>query len=385
MTYHHANDIQKKNLLEEFLSQGLEGLPSVLTLLINEAMEIERSRYLQAEPYERTASRLSYANGYKAKQLKTRVGALQLKVPQTRDCDFYPSCLERGMRSERALKLAVAEMYFQGVSTRKVGAIMEELCGFELTSTEVSNASKLLDEELDAWRKRKLGAYVYVYLDAIYEKVRYGGSVQDCAVLIAIGVNTDGHREILGLSVELSEHEVHWRGFMMDLQERGLHGVELFISDAHAGLKAARKTAFPSVPWQRCQFHLQQNAQFYINKRSKRREVAAHIRSILTAATKEEAERLLKITVKAYEKEMPKLSEWMEKNIPEGLTHFAFPEIHHRRIRTSNMLERINKEIRRRTRVVGVFPNVSSCERLISAVLAEIHEEWIIGKKYLNL
>jgi len=384
MTYRENHNVNA-DLFEPLIDRGLEALPEILTSVLNRAMEIQRSRHLQAEPYERTDDRKGYANGYKPKQLQTRAGKLSLKIPQTRDSEFYPSCLERGMRSERALKIAVAEMYFQGVSTRNVRAVMESLCGFDLTSTEVSRSAALLDEEFEQWRNRKLGRCVYVYLDAMYEKIRYGGCVQNCAVLLAVGVNDQGAREILGLSIELSEHEVHWRAFLTRLQERGLYGVALMISDDHAGLKAARKAVFPSIPWQRCQFHLQQNAQSYVTKQYQRREVASFIRAILTAPTREEAERLLKQTVELYEKEMPRLADWMEKNIPEGLTHLSFPEHHHRLIRTSNVLERLNREIRRRTKTVGVFPNTSSCERLISSVLIETNEEWVTGKKYLTL
>ncbi|MDQ2995035.1 MAG: IS256 family transposase [Pseudomonadota bacterium] len=348
-------------------------------------MFIERERHLNAEHYERSPDRAGYANGYKPKTLKTRIGKLDLLVPQTRDSDFYPSCLERGMRSERALKLAVAEMYFQGVSTRKVKLIMEELCGFGLTSSEVSNAAKLLDDELAQWRTREIGGYTYVYLDAVYEKVRYAGHVRDCAVLIAVGIKKDGHRDILGLSVALSEHEVHWREFLSDLQQRGLHGVELIISDDHAGLKAARKAILPGIPWQRCHFHLQQNAQSYVTSRDKRREVGGVIRSILTAADLESAQNLLSRAIKVYEESMPKLASWMEKNIPEGFAHFEYPETHHRKIRTSNPLERLNEEVRRRTKVIGIFPNTESCERLISAVLMEKADEWLSGKRYLDM
>lgn len=381
---HREHNIEAAAIFETLIDKGLDGLPEVLASVINQAMKLERQRYLNALPYERTEERTSYANGFKTKQLNTRVGQLNLSVPQTRDCDFYPSCLERGMRSERALKMAIAEMYFNGVSTRKVKSIMQELCGFDLTSTEVSRAASLLDDELNLWRKRKLGAYRYVYLDAIYEKIRYEGHVRDCAVLVAVGINEKGYREIIGLSAELSEAEVHWRDFLLSLQNRGLQGVELFISDAHAGLKAARKTVFPSIPWQRCHFHLQQNAQAYVTKQSRKAEVAAVISSILTAPDESKAIELLNEAIKLFEADMPKLAQWMENNIVEALTHFQFPQEHHRRIRTSNLLERINKEIRRRTRVVGVFPNTQSCERLITAVLMEISQEWETGVRYLT-
>lgn len=384
MAHQVTDDNPHSDLMELLIDKGLEGLPEVFTALINQAMVYERQRHIQAGPYERTAQRQDYANGYKPKQLKTRVGKLALQVPQTRNGEFYPSCLERGMRSERALKLAIAEMYFQGISTRKVKNVMEELCGFEITSSEVSDSAKLLDDELEKWRTRPLQRCRYLYLDAQYEKVRYAGCVRDCAVLIAVGIDDSGRRNILGLSVALSEHEVHWRDFLCQLQTRGMHGVELIISDAHAGLKAARKTVFPGIPWQRCQFHLQQNAQSYVTKRSKRREVADVIRSILTAPNEQVARQLLSQAVKTYEQSMPKLSSWMEENIPESLSHFQFPEEHRRRIRTSNVMERLNKENRRRTKKVGVFPNTESCERLISAILMEISDEWQTGVRYLT-
>lgn len=303
-------------------------------------------------------------------------------MPQTRDSQFYPSILEKGMRSELALAVSVAEMYFQGISTRKVKAVMEELCGFEITSTQVSNCAKQLDGELKAWRDRQLGSYRYVYLDAIYEKIRYEGSVQSCAVLIAIGINDEGYRDVLGLSVELSEAEIHWRSFLQSLQARGLHGTQLFISDAHSGLKAARQAVFPSIPWQRCHFHLAQNAQQYVTKKANAKKVGQAIRNILTATSLEEAQQRLSKAIKDLEG-MPKLVEWMETNIPEGFSHFQFDENHYRYIRTSNSLERLNKEIRRRTKKVGVFPNTASCERLISAVLMEQADEWITTKRYL--
>ena len=278
----------------------------------------------------------------------------------------------------------MAEMYINGVSTRKVQNIIEQMCGFNVSSSEVSRASKLLDDELEKWRKRPLGIYRYLFLDARYEKIRYENVVIDCAILVAIGIGENGRREILGISSKLSEQEAHWRDFLQDLQARGLHGVELIVSDAHSGLKAAKKAIFPSVPWQRCQFHLQQNAQSYVPRKSLKEQVAFDIRSIFNAPSEDEAKRLLKLTSQKYEKEAPNLSKWMLENLPEGFTVFTFPLSHWRRLRTSNIVERLNKEIKRRTRIVGVFPNVESCERLISAVLLEIGEEWQESDVYLN-
>lgn len=371
--------------MELLIANGFDGIADAITILMNSAMKIERSRYLQAEPYERTEQRQGYANGYKSKTVNTRTGKVLLAIPQTRDGDFYPSSLEQGLRSERALKIALAEMYVQGVSTRKVAKITEELCGFEVSSSEVSRASKQLDQQLQSWRSRKLDAFPYVYLDARYEKVRHGGTVVSVAVLVAVGVSLTGHREVLGVSVELSEQEVHWRKFMSSLKDRGLHGIKLFISDAHEGLKAARNAIFPSVPWQRCQFHLQQNAQSYIPHKKMKKEVAERIRSIFNAPDDKEAKRLLDIFIKDYSQTAPGLADWAETAIPEGLTVFEMPSEHRLRIRTVNMLERVNKEIKRRTRVATLFPNTDSCLRLVSAVAMEISDEWETGRAYLNM
>ena len=380
-----VEDTQVSGLAEVLFEKGLDGLGSAVEMLINEAMRIERARYLNAEPYERTEARSDYANGFKPKQLKTRLGALNLQVPQVREGNFYPSFLERGLRSERALNLALAEMYIQGVSTRKVTAIVEELCGLEVTSMEVSRAAKLLDGEFSKWRARPLRQFSYLILDARYEKVREGGHVIDSAVLVAYGVDTQGIRHVLGVSVALSEAEIHWRSFLESLVARGLHGLTLITSDAHSGLKAALRAVFPSVPWQRCQFHLQQNAQAYVPKKSMKQEVAESIRSVFNAPNRAEADRLLKMAITTYEKTAPKLSEWMEENLPEGLTVFKFKASHRRRLRTSNLAERVNKELKRRTRVASIFPNIASCERLITGLLIEISEAWESGKVYLSM
>jgi putative transposase len=375
---------QLDEAMEMILTQGTEGLTKAFEILYNEAMKIERSRYLQAAPYERTEERIDYANGYKPKVLNSRLGKLHLLIPQVRSGQYYPSSLEKGCRSERALKLAVAEMYVQGVSTRKVTEVMEVLCGFEVTSQEVSRATRLLDEELTAWRNRPLGRYRYLFLDARYENVRVEHGVRDCAVFVAVGVNEQGKREILGVSVSLSEHEVHWRHFLQSLQQRGLHGVELIVSDAHAGLQAARKALFPGVAWQRCQFHLQQNAQAYSPKKSMKPLIARDIRAIFNAPNRAEATRLLDLTVKHYEPNAPELARWLETHLPEGFSVFECPPTHWVKLRTTNPLERVNREIKRRTQVVGIFPNIEACERLITAVLVEISEDWLVDPTYLS-
>ena len=371
--------------LEYLTEQGLDGLPNLMRALMNEAMRIERENYLGAKPYERTAKRQGHANGFKPKTVKTRVGEVTFDIPQVRDSSFYPRSLEKGIRSERALLLTLAEMYVQGVSTRKVSAITEQLCGTQISPSQVSRAMRILDEELEVWRNRPLGETIYLYLDARYERVRQAGSVRDAAILTASGVKSDGKRSILGVSVSLSEAETHWRAFLEGLVKRGLHGVQLIISDDHAGMKAARKAVFTGVPWQRCQFHLQQNAQSYVPRVSMCREVAEDIRTIFNAPDGKTAEIYLNKMVDKYADIAPRLADWMEVNLPEGFTVFAFPKAHQKRIRTSNHLERLSQEIARRTKIVRVFPNEDSCLRLISAVLMEKNEEWEYGRIYLNM
>lgn len=381
----HQNDYNlSAATLEEITRNGLDAIPELMRVLLNSVMQTERAKYLQAGEYERTEDRQGHANGYKPKTIKTRMGEITFAVPQVREGGFYPSALEKGLRSERALTLTLAEMYVQGVSTRKVKAITEQLCGIEISATQVSRASAELDQVLQAWRERPLGEIRYLYVDAVYEKVREASQVRDEAVLVATGITPEGERQVLGVSTSLSEHETHWRTFLQGLKDRGMKGVELVISDDHTGLGAARRAVLGSVPWQRCQFHLQQNASSYVPKQAMRMEVAADIRSMFNASDLKTAERLLQQAVQKYAISAPKLSAWMEENLAEGFTVFDFPLEHRRSIRTSNSLERINKEIRRRTKVVGVFPNEASCLRLISALLMEISEEWQIGKRYCS-
>ena len=375
----HQDDYKLTN---EMIAKGMEAVPELMRILLNNAMQIERCKYLQADRYERTEERKGHANGYKPKTVRTRIGEITFAVPQVREGGFYPSALEKGLRSERALAAALAEMYVQGVSTRKVKAITEELCGVEISAMQVSRATAKLDEMLQEWRERPLGEVTYLYVDARYEKVREAGQVRDAAVLMATGISPAGERQVLGVSVSLSEHEVHWKAFLKGLKDRGMHGVQLVISDDHSGLGAARRAVLGSIPWQRCQFHLQRNAGAYIPKQAMRNEVAADIRSMFNAPDRSIAETYLQVSIQKYAKSAPRLSDWLEENLAEGFTLFDFPIEHRRSIRTTNSLERINREIRRRTRVVGIFPNEASCLRLISALLMEISEEWQTGKRY---
>ena len=386
---HQSESSTLDTVLESIATQGLGGIADAIRVLVNEAMKIERSAFLGAGPNERTESRRGYANGFKPKTVATRVGAIEFAVPQVRQAvdgeRFYPTALERGIRSERALKLAVAEMYVQGVSTRKVAAITEELCGVQVSSQQVSRAAAALDDELQQWRTRELGRFRYLVLDARYEKVRHAGSVMSAAVLIATGVDDAGHRSVLGVSVSRSEAEVHWREFLDSLRERGLHGLALVVSDDHAGLRQALAASFPGVAWQRCQFHLQRNAAPRAPTVSLRPSIARGLRAVFNAPDRPEAERLLDRLLEDHAETAPDFVRWARDNVPDGFAVFAIPATHRRCLRTTNMLERLNKELLRRTRVATLFPNDASLLRLATAVLMEISEDWVTGRRYLSM
>ncbi len=375
-------------LIELLKQEGSSGFREVSEVMYNLALVSEREDALKASPYERTDARQGYANGFKPRSLKTNVGELHLEMPQVRNMEFYPSSLEKGCRSEKALNIALAEMYINGVSTRKVTKITKEIWGWDVSSSKVSSAAKELDETISLFKNRELTKeYPILIVDASYYKIRNNGVVQDMAILKAIGVNTEGFREVLGFSAELSEAEVHWRNFFESLQKRGLKGVKLMVSDAHSGLKAAKRSVFPSIPWQRCLFHLAQNAQSYVSKRSNKSSVARDIKSIFNQNSIEEAEEKLKFVVSKYTKSEPKLAEWMDENIRESFTYMSiYPNKSHiwKKIRTSNGLERLNQEVKRRTKIARIFPNKESAERLVGAVLMEFNDSWISNKKYMN-
>jgi|SRR6185312_9884986 len=382
----HVPDLTSLEPVVQLLTEhGFDGAAEALEGLFNIAMRLERSLVLKAGPYERNGERLGHANGFKPKTLRTRLGELQLAVPQVRgEISFYPSALEKGARSERALTLALAEMDISGVSTRKVRAVLETMCGTEITSTQVSRATQELDAEFEKWRQRGLGCYPFLVLDALYEKVRINGSVISCAVLIAIGVDAAGRRSVLGVSVATSEAELHWRSFLLQLQQRGLSGVRFVVSDDHRGLTAALATVLPNVPWQRCQFHLQQNAQAFATSLSMRAQIGADLRAIFQAQSRAEADDRLRAVAAKCRASTPRFSDWIEANVPQGLAVFGLAIALRRRLRTSNVIERLNREIRRRTRVATLFPNEASLLRLVTAVLVEISEEWETSRVYLN-
>ena len=299
---HQNNFTVPAEIMEQIAAEGIEHGPQMIALLINMAMKLEREQYLKAKSYERSEERQGYANGFKPKSVQTRIGKLNLAVPQVREGGFYPEALEKGLRSERALLCVCAEMYVKGVSTRKVSQIIEKMCGGKISASQVSRATAELDEKLSAWRNSELGNVIYLYLDARYEKVRDNGQLRDAAVLIASGVLPTGKRKILGVSISLSEQSQHWKNFLEDLVERGLRGVRLIISDDHSGLKKARQDVFGGTPWQRCQFHLQQNAQAYIPKKAMQEEVVGEIHTVFNAPHRIIAEDYSKRLIVKYEK-----------------------------------------------------------------------------------
>lgn len=381
----HETDYTLLEQVIQMLSKndGEHKFARIIEKVVNEAMKLERSKAVKAEPYERTEIREGYANGFKDKTLTLSSGKILLKIPQVRGMEFYPSCIEKGIRSERALKLAIAEMYVKGVSTRRVSQITEILCGTSVSSSQVSRLAKELDKEIELWKTRNIGQIQYLGVDATYESVRVGQQVVKQALLVAIGVDYEGHRHVLDAEVACSEAEVNWRGFLEGLIQRKMHGLRMITSDDHSGLKAALNAVFPGLLWQRCQFHLQQNAHAYVSRKDDVPEVVADIRKIFNAPDYENAIRFLKELVEKHQENNPKLAAWADENIREGLAVFQIPEKHRKKMRTANLCERQMEEIKRRTKVVGVFPNSESLLRLAGTMLIELGEHWQNEKRYL--
>ena len=339
----------------------------------------------RAGRHERSEGRQSYRSGYYRRGLVTRVGRLELRVPQDRAGRFSTDLFARYQRSEQALVLALTGMYVQGVSTRKVKAVTEELCGQEFSASTISQMNKTLDAKLTAFANRRLPeAYPYLILDARYEKVREDGVIRSRAVQIAIGINWDGRREVLAVASASRESESSWRQFLLGLRERGLHGVELVVSDDHAGLRRAIQELLPEAAWQRCYVHFLRNALDYLPRKADN-DCLTELRWLYDRKSLEEARRDLAAWLKKWQGKYAKLCDWVEANIEETLTFYRLPRQHHKHLKSTNMLERLNEEIKRRTQVVRVFPNETSCLRLIRALAIETHEEWIEATRYLNM
>lgn len=367
------------------LMSGGDAVRELFRSVLEEVLECEMTDALQARPGERTAERLGYRSGSYTRTLITRVGKLELRVPQDRTGHFSTQLFERYQRSEKALVSALAQMYVQGVSTRKVKAITEELCGHSFSASSISDINKTLDEQLAQFASRRLDEeYPYLILDARYERVRENGTIHKRAVLIAIGINWDGRRCVLGVDLANRESRSSWKEFLLGLRSRGLTGVELVVSDDHAGLRAAIPEVLPEAAWQRCYVHFLRNCLDHLPKRGDD-DCLRELRWIYERRNIGEARNDLAAWISKWESRYPKLVAWVEESIDETLTFYRLPAQHHKHMKSTNMLERLNEEIKRRTHVVRIFPNAESCLRLVRALAVETHENWIEATRYLNM
>jgi putative transposase len=375
-------------IAQEVLLDDPSFLREIVERVVQQILEAEMSEHIGAAPYERTDERTGQRNGYKPRTLRSRVGTLNLLVPQDREGTFSTRLFSRYQRNEKALVLALMQMYVEGVSTRKVKDITEELCGTSFSKSLVSSLATRLDAELEAWRNRPLEAegYPYLFVDACYEKVRVSHRILSQGVLVVSGVRrTDGMREVLAVEVADTESEATYQQLFRSLKRRGLEGVELVVSDDHEGLKAAVSRHFQGASHQRCQVHYMRNLLGMVGH-AKRKELGADLRAIFAAPAREQALHIASSAAEKWREEgHEKVAAHIEEHVEECLTCLAFPESHRRRIRTTNGLERLNQEIKRRTRVVRIFPNRESCLRLVTALAMEQSEEWITGRRYLDM
>ena len=378
--------IKRKGLdWKELLKEEEDFLKVAIQEVVQEVLEAEMDEAVGAKKGERTPDRTSYRSGYYSRGLITRVGKLELEVPQDRKGHFSTEVFERYQRSEKALVSSLAEMYVQGVSTRKVKAITEELCGHAFSASSISRINQTLDEELKKFATRKLEEeYPYLILDARYEKVREDGVIRSQAVMIAIGINWDGRRSILAVELASRESGTSWRDFLVVLKERGLCGVSFVVTDDHAGLKKAVAELLPEAIWQRCYVHFLRNALDYLPRKADD-DCMQELRWIYDRRDLEEARRDLAAWLQKWQQKYPKLCNWVEDNIEQTLSFYKLPLPHHKHLKSTNMLERLNEEIKRRTLVVRIFPDGSSCLRLVRALAVETHENWIEATRYLNM
>jgi putative transposase len=371
--------------LKGLLERDADFVRSAVEALVQEALETEMTEAIGAAKGERTEGRLSYRSGYYGRSLITRVGTLELRVPQDRAGRFSTELFERYQRSEKALVAALAEMYVQGVSTRKVKAVTEMLCGHSFSASSISQINKSLDASLKAFAERRLREpYPYLIVDARYERVREGGVIVSQAVLVAIGVDWEGRRQVLAVEMANRESRSSWKDFLLALKERGLHGVEFVVSDDHAGLKMAIREVLSEVAWQRCYVHFLRNALDYVPRKVDD-DCLQELRWFYDRRDIAEVRRDLATWLAKWQAKYPKLCHWVEDNIEETLTYYRLPLAHHKHMKSTNMLERLNQELKRRTHVVRIFPNAESCLRLVRALAVETHENWLEATRYLNM
>ncbi len=382
------NDGTKLNLdvaqVKSVLMEQPDFLQPVVQAAVQSILEVEMEECLQAGKHERSDGRLGYRSGYYRRRLITRVGTLVLRVPQDRAGQFSTQVFEQYQRSEKALVASLAQMYVQGVSTRKVAAITEELCGHEFSASSISAITAKLDAQLEEFSRRQLEPeFPYVVVDARYERVREGGVIVSRAILIGLGIDWEGRRQVLAVEYANRESQSSWREFLLQLKGRGLHGVQFIVSDDHAGLKAAIREVLPGVWWQRCYVHFLRNALDYLPRKADD-DCLQELRWMYERRNVEEARRDLRLWLEKWAGKYPKLCAWVETNIEETWTFYRLPVAHHKHLKSTNLLERFNQEIKRRTLVVRIFPDEASCLRLIRAVASEQHEEWMEGSRYLN-
>ena len=380
---------RKKNSAEatwkEMLSSNPDWLKGLVQEVVQQVLEAEMDETVGAEKGQRTEGRSGYRSGYYTRRLTTRVGTIELRVPQDRQGRFRTEVFERYQRSEKALVGALTEMYVQGVSTRKVKAITEELCGHEFSASTISRLNQQLDEELEKFAQRWLEEeYPYLILDARYEKVREDGVIRSRAVQIAIGVNWDGRRCILAVELANRESASSWKEFLEGLRQRGLRGVEFAVSDDHPGLKRAIAEVLPEAVWQRCYVHFLRNALDHLPRKADD-DCLTELRWIYERRNLQEARQDLAAWLNKWGGRYPKLCQWVEDNIEQTLTFYRLPQAHHKHLKSTNMLERLNEEVKRRTLVVRIFPHEASCLRLVRALAVEIHEDWVEATRYLNM
>jgi putative transposase len=367
------------------LTSDDDGFRALLQTVVQEVLEAEMTEALQAEKNERTAARVGYRSGHYDRKFVTRVGLLELRVPQDRSGRFSTELFERYQRSEKALVAALAEMYVQGVSTRKVKAITEELCGHSFSASAISDATARLDGALTAFAERRLEeAYPYLILDARYERIREAGAIQSQAVLVAIGVDWEGRRQVLGVELANRESRSSWRDFLAGLKRRGLFGVEFVVSDNHEGLKAAIREVLPEAAWQRCYVHFLRNTLDHVPRKVDD-DCLMELRWFYDRRDVAEVRRDLAAWLAKWQTKYSRLTSWVEENVEETLTYYRLPLPHHKHMKSTNMLERLNQELKRRTLVVRIFPNAASCLRLVRALAVETHEGWLEATRYLNM
>jgi transposase-like protein len=371
--------------VKDLMSTNPDALRTIVQTVLQEMLEGEMTEALGAGKSIRSDGRVGYRSGHYSRTLITRVGKLELRVPQDRDGRFSTELFERYQRSEQALVSTLAEMYVHGVSTRKVKAITEELCGHSFSASTISAINKRLDESLTAFARRRLDEpFAYLIIDAKYEKVRQAGVVRSSAVLVALGVDWEGRRQIL--AVEHANRESHsaWKDFLIGLKERGLHGVEYVVADDHAGLRAAVREVLPEAWLQRCYVHFLRNALDHLPRKADD-DCLQELRWIYDRRQISEAKTDLAAWLKKWSPRYPRLTNWVEEAIEDTFTFYRLPRQHHKHMKSTNMLERFNEEIKRRTIIVRIFPNEESCLRLIRALAIETHENWLEANRYLNM